>query len=174
MNDDILPGLDTIGDPVTAKIVAFLTRIGLRVELRDLPPDTVFKGTQVQHGVVCIDESQLEHPGDVLHEAGHLAMLPPAKRKVAHLFMDDGGGIEMSATAWAYAASVHIGLPADAVFHETSYCGSGEVLLEAFSSGRYIGVPLLQWAEMTVDEKRAQELGVDPYPVMRRWLRERD
>ena len=37
---------------------------------------------------------------------------------------------------------------------------------------RYIGVPMLQWIGLTADEKRAKEMGIEPYPTMIKWVLE--
>ena len=50
--------------------------------------------------------------------------------------------------------------------------GNGPTLLENFLDGRFVGVPMLQYWGLTVEEKRAASRGIDPYPHMQRWLRE--
>ena len=74
------------------------------------------------------------------------------------------------ATAWSYAAVCHLGLDPAVVFHEGGYRGGSQSLIENFRAGRYIGVPVLQWLGLTADDQRAAELGIEPYPTMRRWL----
>ena len=56
------------------------------------------------------------------------------------------------------------------VFHEGGYRGGSRSLLANFSEGRYIAVPMLQWLGMTAEAERAAELGIEPYPTMRKWL----
>ena len=84
--------------------------------------------------------------------------------------MNRGG--EMMAIAWSYAAGVHLGIDLGIIFHEDGYRGGGKNIIQNFAKGNFIGVPLLQWAGMTCDVKRAAELNLLPYPVMKRWLRE--
>jgi hypothetical protein len=57
------------------------------------------------------------------------------------------------------------------VFHAAGYRGGGANLVENFSSGRYVGVPLLQLYGMTVEPRHAAARGVEPFPHMLRWLR---
>jgi hypothetical protein len=77
---------------------------------------------------------------------------------------------EMMAIAWSYAAAVHLGLEPGVVFHEGGYKGGAESLIENFTNGRYIGVPMLQWIGLTFDERRAKEMGIEPYPRMTKWV----
>lgn len=112
------------------------------------------------------------YPGDLLHEAGHLALLEPGEKWVTEGSMGDNGGYEMGAIAWSYAAAVHLGLAPDVVFHDSGYRGPAEAIRENFAAGRYLGVPILQWLGLAVDTKTAPTLGVEPYPAMIRWLRE--
>jgi len=162
--------LDTIVDPVLATIANFLVRIGLEVAVGEVSGDTFMKGIGIEDGVLVIDESKVRYPGDLLHEAGHLAMLPAAKRRAAQNFMEDGGGVELSATAWSYAAAIHLGLSPSIPLHDAAYQGGSAALIENYANGGIVGVPLMQRAGMTLDAKRAKELGVAPFPAMARWL----
>ena len=85
--------------------------------------------------------------------------------------MSSTGGQELSALAWSYAAVVHLGLPVETVLYPGSYQGWAPSLLEAFSGGQYVGVPLLQVWGMTVEPRNAASRGVRPYPHILRWLR---
>jgi hypothetical protein len=78
----------------------------------------------------------------------------------------------MAAIAWSWAATIHLELAPNVVFHEAGYRGGAANLIENFSAGRTVGVPLLEWAGLTATGKRAAELGVNPYPAMLRWLRD--
>ena len=84
---------------------------------------------------------------------------------------NQGGGYEMAAIAWSYAALRHLDLDISIVFHEGGYKGDSEALIENFSSGRYIGVPILQWLDKTLGGESAKRAGVEPYPHMIKWLR---
>ncbi len=108
-----------------------------------------------------------------MHEAGHMAMLPPALRGEVEGDAGDNGGLEMAAIAWSYAAALHTGLDPAVVFHPAGYRGGSEALLENFAAGRYFGVPMLEWVGLTATGKRAAALGVPPYPSMLKWLREK-
>ncbi len=129
-------------------------------------------GIWIERGELVIDEARLLYPGDLLHEAGHLAVLRPAARAAASGSVSESGGEEMAAIGWSYAAALHLELDPEVVFHADGYRSESAALLENFHEGRYLGVPLLQWMGLTADPKRAQTLGVAPYPHMLRWLRE--
>jgi hypothetical protein len=153
-------------------IIRFLVDIGFQIRKTELSQQTFLPGIIVDHGTILIDESKLLYPGDLLHEAGHLAVIPAEKRKKAGDDVSKKASDEMMAIAWSYAALVHLGREPSVVFHDGGYKGWSEALIENFTNRRYIGVPMLQWIGLTVEEKRAKEMGIEPYPVMIKWLLE--
>lgn len=167
-----VPAFSIMCSPVIVTITEFLVDIGLQVRASAIHEHTFLPGIHVKDGVMNIDEGRLLYPGDLLHEAGHLAMLLPSERPQAGGKMGHDGGAEMAALAWSYAAALHLGLTPEVVFHEAGYRGESQALRENFAAGRYVGVPMLEWAGLTATGKHAEALGVQPYPAMRRWLRE--
>lgn len=159
-------------DPVTETIAAFLDKIGIPVVVATLEGACVLPGIQPDRGRLRVDPEKLLYPGDLLHEAGHIAVMPPDRRDQTGADVGDDQGEEIVAITWSWAALVHIGLPPEVVFHPAGYKGSAEWLVERFSSGDFIGLPLLQWMGMTEDPASAAKTGGRPYPHMRRWLRE--
>jgi hypothetical protein len=157
-------------NPITEKIVDFLLEIGLDVRVTIFEDDGFLPGIKLERGALLVDESKLKYPGDLLHEAGHLAVKPPDERLETTLNAGSDGAEEMMSIAWSYAAAVHLGIPLEVVFHEHGYKGGGNSLIEAFSQGRGFGVPMLQWLGMTADPKRAEGLGIAPFPNMIQWL----
>lgn len=152
-------------------IVAFLTRIG--IEVRRAPvPSGFLPGIAVERGALCFDPERLQHPGDLLHEAGHLAVAAPAERRRPEV--DTDPGLEMAAIAWSWAAAAHLGLPPEVVFHEQGYRGGSRAIITAFQTGPGFGVPLLEWLSMTLTGARALAAGVQPFPHMLCWLRPAD
>lgn len=150
--------------PVSTTILEFLLRIGLTVRAGEVAGATFLPGIQIVRGVLVFQGGRMTYPGDLLHEAGHLAVLMDDERRLAHGDVGNDGGAEMAAIAWSYAASVHLGLNASVVFHSDGYRGASASLIENFTAGRYFGVPLLEWMGMTT---------TDLYPRMRFWLRPR-
>ncbi len=159
-------------DPTTSAIAAFLRGIGIEVRRGAIPDPTFLPGILIEAGVLIVDEAKLAHSGDLLHEAGHVAVTEPERRKDLNGNLDEGGGAEMAAIAWSWAALLHLDLDPRVVFHEDGYQGGSEAIISAFSQGRYFGVPLLQLWGMTFEEPRAAAVGVAPYPYMIEWLRE--
>jgi hypothetical protein len=152
--------------------IAFLRTIGMEIkEISLLKEHCFLSGLQIKEGTICIDKEKLLYPGDLLHEAGHLAVIPAAERS-----LQDGPAIgkradapaeEMMAIAWSYAACVHLDIDPTFVFHDTGYQHGGSSLVENFREGRYIGVPVLEWLGMTTTK------GEGPlYPAMIKWLRD--
>jgi hypothetical protein len=157
-------------DPLVARLAAFVAGIGLEVEPASLS-ESFLPGLGIRHGKLLIDESRLAWPGDVLHEAGHLALVPAAERACIE---DDAGadaGFEMAAIAWSYAAALHLGIDPAIVFHSAGYKGWSPAILDNFSHGRYVGVPILVWLGMTVDPRKPGRTDAPPYPHMLQWLR---
>ena len=159
------------GEELTGVIVPFLREIGLIVQFDTLREDTFVPGIYLRHGGLVVDTSRLAYPGDLLHEAGHLAVMPPERRAEVDGDAGKSAAEEMMAIAWSYAALVHLGLDPAVVFHGGGYKGDSESLIENFTNGRTFGVPLLQWLGMTYEPAQAAANGADAYPRMIRWLR---
>jgi hypothetical protein len=159
-------------DPVAARIASFLREIGLEVRAGTIARETALPGIDVEHGELVVDEDKLRHPGDLLHEAGHLAVVPPERRATFHHDAGSDPAEEMMAIAWSWAAALHLKIDPAIVFHAGGYRGGGASIVENFAAGRYFGVPMLDWAGMTCDPGRAARDGLQPYPHMKRWLRD--
>jgi hypothetical protein len=153
-------------------IVRFLREVGLTVLEESLPPDTFLPGLTIRNGALVFDRAALLYPGDLLHEAGHLAVLPGLMRHSANAGDLDAHDVEESAIAWSYAAVRHLGLPPDVLFHSGGYRGHAQGLVATFSFGVYPGLPGLEAAGLAVSPRTAAARGVAPYPAMLRWLRE--
>ena len=159
-------------NPLTEQIATFLRTIGLEIEPRSLDEASFLPGLALENGRILVDEARMLYPGDILHEAGHLAVTPAADRHRCGGNLAVGGGEEMGAICWSYAAALHLGIDPAIVFHPHGYRSGSDSLLENFREGRYLGVPLLQWMGLTYEPRQASERGCAPYPHMTRWLRE--
>jgi len=111
--------------------------------------------------VLTFDAVRLLYPGDLLHEAGHLVVLPPDERALVCGPLGERPGHEMSAIAWSWAVAREIGLAPSLVFHPEGYKGESDTIIENFTAGRYFGVPLLELYGLT---------GHGEFPAMQRWL----
>ena len=156
--------------PMTSeRIISFLTSIGLRVHYRALPDTTFVPGILIEAGELVVDREKLSHPGDLLHEAGHIVTMTPSQRASLNDDLQTGPGEEMAAIAWSYAACMHLELPVEVVFHPHGYKGWADSLADNFKAGHYLGVPLLQWYGMT--RERDDGSGSAVYPRMNAWQR---
>lgn len=161
--------------PITRKIADFLLEIGLDVRPRRISGESFLSGILIENGKLFVDEDRLTFPGDLLHEAGHLAVAPGEIRcKLSDEVELPGFNIdslEAGAIAWSYAAAHHLGLGPEIVFHEGGYKGKSGNLLLNYSVGVYVGANILEDAGMAISPQNAGVPGT-AYPAMIRWLRE--
>jgi len=155
---------------LVAQIESFITSIGLHIHHEPINEQTFLPGILLRNGDLVVDKEKLLYPGDLLHEAGHLAVMPPRIRQKMSGDLDfdpihQGG--ELAALAWSYAAAIHLGIDPHIVFHEHGYKGAGINLVENYQRGADIGVPLLVWCGMTMPSNSGNEYA---YPKMREWL----
>lgn len=158
------------------RVLAFLDEIRLPAGEGPVPEHAFLPGVRIARGTVVYDRSALRWPGDLLHEAGHIAVTPSRLRTALEGGLDAMPSVahagEAEATAWAFAAVVHLHLDPSVLFHEGGYGGHSSGLIAAFAHGVYPGAHGLAQAGMTAIGEQAQRAGVAPYPRMLRWLRE--
>ncbi len=122
-----------------------------------------------------VDPARLLYPGDLLHEAGHLAMLAPDQRRTFGAADGPAGldmrQLEVQAIAWSYAAALHLAIDPAVVFHDAGYRGRAAGMLFNFRLGVYVGVDDLARAGMTLTRAQAAQANAQPYPHMLKWLR---
>jgi hypothetical protein len=157
-------------DSILERIFQFFDEISIQYNFTEIETETFLPGIQIKNGVLQIDLQKLKYPGDLVHEAGHIAVTKSEEREVLNDNVIENNaekaGEEMAVLLWSYAAAKNIGLAPEIVFHEDGYKGEAEWLREQFVSENYIGLPLLQWMGMTDVE------GGYPFPKMKVWLRE--
>lgn len=156
------------------RILPFLAEIGIQVREGTLGASTFVPGIRIDAGTLVIERTKLFYPGDVLHEAGHIAVVPPSARPRLSDNLQTGDwqhdlGNEIAAIAWSYAAALHVGIDPALVFHPHGYRGASSAYIENFAAGRYVGLPLLAWFGMT--QERDTGSGEAVYPQMSQWLR---
>ncbi len=157
-------------------IVAFLRDIGFGVEFGPGAQNGFLPGVNIHAGVIHVDPDTLVAPGDLLHEAGHMAVLPRRFRSglgsdldadMHHLIEAEAGpGIpddpilaapkqqgEFMAQAWSYAAALHIGVSPDCIFFPGSYkhhdYEGKHPMLAWIERGTHYGPPALARVGMT-------------------------
>lgn len=154
-------------------VLDFLKEIEIRYTFQEIAQDGFLPGLELANGGIVIDLKKLAHVGDVLHEAGHLACMPPRIRGTLSGVLpntDITNGGEMMAMAWSFAACKYLGLDASVVFHEHGYKGEAQRLIAAYESGTGPGIALLQWLGMCYDEVGAIKSNLQPFPYMHQWL----
>ncbi len=161
-------------DDLSRVIAGFLRDIGLNVSFGSVPDDTFLPGILVKDGGLVIDAAKLRYPGDLLHEAGHLAFAPAAIRPTISgevvLPGVNAAVVEVQAIAWSYAAAVFLGIDPAVVFHQDGYHGKSEAILFNLSIGNILGLAGLSEHGMAYSPSRAAELDLAPFPVMHKWL----
>ncbi len=101
-----------------------------------------------------------------MHEAGHIAVAEEKLRpfigtkEIGSDWPTDGE--EIAAILWSYAASRHLGLDIEVVFHPDGYKNKSKWLIEQFNNKNYMGLPLLEWMSLCSKEE---------FPKMIKWLR---
>jgi len=151
--------------------ISFIRSIGIPVQYDTLTGDTFLPGLLIDKGGIIIDPGHLQYPGDLLHEAGHIAVVPARDRSTLSAETignrKEHAAEEMMAIAWSYAACKYLGIDPYIVFHEEGYQGGGKEIADQFEAGHYFGVPMLQYYGLA---RRSSDDGA-PYPAMIKWLR---
>ena len=157
---------DTEHKNLTRKITDFLESIGINIVEETLLNNTFLPGIMVKENSIFIDTNKLKYPGDLLHEAGHLAVSEAHLRSLIGTSEIDADwpkdGEEIAAILWSYAACHYLNLDLRIVFHTDGYKNESEWLIEQFSNKNYIGLPLLEWMGLCTS---------DEFPKMKKWLR---
>lgn len=147
-------------------ICNFLETIGISVESATLTDNTFLPGLKLQGQGILVDFAKLKYPGDLLHEAGHIAVTKPELRsRIGTDKMDSDWptlGDEIVAILWSYAALCHLELDPKVVFHDEGYKNCSSWFIEQFTSGTFMGLPLLSWMGFCNEED---------FPKMKVWLR---
>lgn len=158
------------------KILNFLNEIGINCIEKKLDAPTFLPGLTLGQNCIFIDFEQLLYPGDILHEAGHLAVTTSEIRnqigtdKILENWPTDGE--EIGAILWSFAAATHLKLPLSFVFHPNGYKNGSDWLIKSFTNKNYIGLPLLEWMGLTLSDEKALLQNKEAFPVMQKWIRD--
>ncbi|MBE8724607.1 hypothetical protein [Flavobacterium hungaricum] len=157
------------------KILAFLNEIGIQVFEKKLD-DTFLPGLDLGPNCIYIDFEKLLYPGDILHEAGHLAVTTSHERNAAGTANMSkewpSAGEEIAAILWSFAAAKHLDFPLEFVFHPNGYKNDSKWLISNFNDENYIGLPFLEWIGLTFGKEKAVKENKEAFPVMQKWLRD--
>lgn len=157
------------------KVLLFLNEIGIDVIEKEL--NTSFlPGLSLGPNCIYIDYPKLLYPGDILHEAGHLAVTTSSERnfvgtnEMATEWPTQAE--EIGAILWSFAAANHLQLPLEFVFHPNGYKNASDWFISNFSDQNYIGLPFLEWIGLTFSKDQAIKEGKEAFPIMQKWLRD--
>ncbi len=180
-------------------IVAFLRGIGMEIEFGEGARNGFLPGVNIHAGVIHVDPDTLLGAGDLLHEAGHIIVVPRRfwPRLGTDLQVDieallaeetgpDGGEDplltraaqqgELMSQAWSYAVALHLGLPMGCLFFPGSYKRDqyeGTHPIQAWiECGTHYGPMALAQAGMTGFSgifSYMGDNGLPSFPHMARW-----
>jgi len=155
------------------RIVAFLNEIGIPTQEKTLTGETFLPGILIENGRIFYDVEKMLSPGDLLHEAGHIAVAENPNQICGNVGEHDPNamGDEIATILWSMAALRHLNIRPETVFHEQGYKGQSAWFIENYKAEKWIGLPLLEWMELCVDPKNAATSGQPPFPHMLKWMR---
>lgn len=158
----------------TQAMINFIVSVGIEVRKTKLPEGLPIPGIGVENGVLLVDEGNLLYPGDLLYQAGRIAILLENERSL-YMGKDDPNKDKeategMVAMCWAWAALTHLQLSPEVVFHNNGYKGQSLQIIHGYQSGAYMGLPMLQLYDMAYDPQQANIKGLNPFPYMYKWI----
>jgi antirestriction protein ArdC len=168
----------TMHNPIVeTNIFSFLQRIGIVIHFESIHEKTFLPGLQIKNGTIIVDREKWLYLGDIVHEAGHIAVVPANERNDLHEenigSRKDQAAEEMMAIAWSYAVCIFLQIDPHIVFHVEGYKSGGASIVENFNQGRTFGVPMLQFTHMCIDPASPlRQEGDKCYPEMLQWLRD--
>lgn len=176
-------------------ITRFLDRIGLPVTLSRIEGESFLPGVVIQKGALIVDSDRLGSPGDILHEAGHLAVAPARLRgsldgnidacaaaliadadlAVTEIEANQIARTEPQAIAWSYAAALAAGVTPDCVFWEQGYGGqhggAPQLVMMQVAQGFFPGVQgLVRTGLCSAPPPFGDPADPAPFPQMKAWL----
>lgn len=180
-------------NPNTQKVIDFLHReVGITCSIKEGVSGFI-EGVVIENGSLVASPDC--SPSALLHEAAHLAITPGNYRhlmngnlyrsmkvigdEIAALNLDPDhplvrSYIQMSdpeATAWAWAAGMHLGLPEEEIILDSEYENTGADIRIALSMNAYVGINGLSHAGFCAKSKRMAEIKNEKcYPELNMWI----
>lgn len=175
------------------RIVGFLRDIGFPLQVGPFGPAGFLPGVTIDAGVMRVDPDHLYVSGDLLHEAGHMAVVPARLRprlginleeSLRAIIADDPDPLaeialhhtETLATAWSYAALRALDMPPETIFFAGGYRMTAEEqarFMQLLDGGNQFGILHLARLGMTGPcgmMAMLHQNALPPFPVMTRWL----
>ena len=161
---------DSPQSSLTDKIVLHLRSIGLRVTFGAVANTSFLPGIDVRLGGLVVDPQAPRYPADLLHEAGHLAVITAADRNRldGNVEVANPEPVEAAAIAWSYAAAMHLQIDVRELFHSGGYRGRAEALAFSFEMGVYPGAAALE--NLGLAKLKRPGVQGPTYPEMLTWL----
>lgn len=174
------------------RVLGFLERIGIEVQRVDTLQGGFVPGIKIVAG--CLQASPVATVSDLLHEAGHIAIVPAAYRSMIEADADESTGRivdkaqlstldlqdpllirllqigDAEATAWAWAAGKYLDIPETLIIRDSDYDGGGAVQRQMLSMGRHFGVHGLQAAGFCLVRANPYRSAATVYPQLKYWL----
>lgn len=146
-------------------VASFLNDIGLEARMVDqLGAPSFLKDVCIDHGTLQFTENALV--GDLLHDAGHLAVIPARFRiqmhgnlyksfreilkNLDHMDPEDPeavallNGDDLAATAWGWACGRHLDIDPQVIITPESFGHEGDHIRRMLSMNSYFGIQALQ------------------------------
>lgn len=179
--------------PDLARTLAFLRDIGLPVVVKSTLSSPGFLDcVRIEQGGLCVQPDA--RVSDVLHEAGHLAVTPARFRALVQDDVDEGHrrmfeameaekievdsplwraalqSGEAEATAWTWAAGLHLGLAPERIIENDDYDGEGAFIRQALAMESYLGINGLCHAGFCGRGELGRRRRLPLYPQLCFWL----
>lgn len=173
--------------PNLNKTVVFLESIGITCTPK-VGATGVLKHVRILDGGLHFDGRVAVE--DMLHDAGHLAIIPDRYRRFANVDLTAAVGAmsrdleagvcevdsplmravlqstDSEATAWAWAAGTHLSLPPKVIISNAAYGGDGAVIRLQLQLGKHLGIHGLWHSDMCA---RPSQTSLPQYPNLLCW-----
>ncbi|MEQ1541000.1 MAG: hypothetical protein ABL926_01995 [Novosphingobium sp.] len=120
-------------------ILDFIGSVGIAVEFRANDGPSLLDGIAVRRGSQCLDPAIPANPGDLLHEAGQIAVTAPELRPWLGEIAADGGDCLVSRGGTGLFGASRRAAPSSRLQGWRGRTGGG------WSAGQPFGVRLLAW-----------------------------
>ena len=155
------------------KIMQFANEVGVTcLAVEENLAEQFVPHIEIRNGVILFNVA-LASPADLLHECGHLALLPNSERVLfsgnlyagfeRYLSMDfkvDSleyyimqAADDCAVTAWTWAAGLHLGFTDEEIIHDDDYDNTGKTIRTQLALGQHQGISGLHYAGYTQKPK---------------------
>lgn len=168
-------------------VINFLNSIGIKCHIVENVKNSFLKAILIKDGELYLTKKC--NISDILHEAGHLAILPPLYRKQAngdlkvllkkmykeidttlpenekYMYCEDN-----EATAWAFSCGTYLKLPHSQIILKKQYQNTGKDVLFGLRHNSHFGIHGLARAGWCSVKKIHTTVDKPLYPNLNKWL----